>query len=225
MALAAEADAAVVVVGTTEEVESEGFDRDSLALPGRQDELVRRVAAVNPRTVVVVNAGAPVLLPWIDEVPAVLVAWFPGQEFGNALADVLLGEREPGGRLPMVWPAAEHDHLPSTRPVDGQLVYEESIHIGNCAYDRARTQPAFPFGHGLGYTTWEYLRRHSTPAPGPRRHRRGGGPGPQRRDPTRPRGRPGLRLPTRQHHRAAQPAGWPGSPPPSPAPARRSPST
>jgi beta-glucosidase len=163
VALAAEADAAVVVVGTTEEVESEGFDRDSLALPGRQDELVRRVAAVNPRTVVVVNAGAPVLLPWIDEVPAVLVAWFPGQEFGNALADVLLGEREPGGRLPMVWPAAEHDHLPSTRPVDGQLVYEESIHIGNCAYDRARTQPAFPFGHGLGYTTWEYLQVTAPP--------------------------------------------------------------
>jgi beta-glucosidase len=157
VALAAEADVAVVVVGTTEEVESEGFDRDSLALPGRQDELVRRVAAVNPRTVVVVNAGAPVLLPWIDEVPAVLVAWFPGQEFGNALADVLLGDREPGGRLPMVWPAAEHDHLPSTRPVDGSLVYEESIHIGNCAYDRAGTQPAFPFGHGLGYTTWDYL--------------------------------------------------------------------
>jgi beta-glucosidase len=157
VALAAEADAAVVVVGTTEEVESEGFDRDSLALPGHQDELVRRVAAVNPRTVVVVNAGAPVLLPWIDEVPAVLVAWFPGQEFGNALADVLLGDREPGGRLPMVWPAAEHGHLPSTRPVDGRLVYEESIHVGNCAYDRAGTRPAFPFGHGLGYTTWDYL--------------------------------------------------------------------
>jgi beta-glucosidase len=147
----------VVVVGTTEEVESEGFDRDSLALPGRQDELVRRVAAVNPRTVVVVNAGAPVLLPWIDEVPAVLVAWFGGQEFGNALADVLLGDREPGGRLPTVWPAAEHGHLPSTRPIGGQLVYQESIHIGNCAYDRAGTRPAFPFGHGLGYTTWEYL--------------------------------------------------------------------
>jgi beta-glucosidase len=157
VALAAEADAAVVVVGTTEEVESEGFDRDSLALPGRQDELVRRIAAVNPRTVVVVNAGAPVLLPWIDEVPAVLLAWFGGQEFGNALADVLLGDREPGGRLPTVWPAAEHGHLPSTRPVGGRLVYEESIHIGNCAYDRAGTQPAFPFGHGLGYTTWEYL--------------------------------------------------------------------
>jgi beta-glucosidase len=157
VALAAEADVAVVVVGTTEEVESEGFDRDSLALPGHQDELVRRVTAVNPRTVVVVNSGAPVLLPWADEAAALLVAWFPGQEFGNALADVLLGDREPGGRLPTVWPAAEHEHLPSTRPVDGRLVYEESIHVGNSAYDRAGIQPAFPFGHGLSYTTWEYL--------------------------------------------------------------------
>jgi beta-glucosidase len=157
VALAAAADAAVVVVGTTEEVESEGFDRTSLALPGRQDELVRRVAAVSPRTVVVVNSGAPVLLPWTDQVPAVLVAWFPGQEFGNALADVLVGDQEPAGRLPTVWPAAEHQHLPSTRPTDGRLVYAESVHVGNCAYDRARTQPAFCFGHGLGYTTWDYL--------------------------------------------------------------------
>jgi beta-glucosidase len=169
VALAAEADVAVVVVGTTEEVESEGFDRDSLALPGRQDELVRRVAAANPRTVVIVNAGAPVLLPWIDQVPAVLVAWFPGQEFGNALADVLLGDREPAGRLPTVWPAAEHGHLPSTRPVDGGLVYAESIHVGNCAYDRAGTQPAFPFGHGLGYTTWEYLEVTAPPQVDPDR--------------------------------------------------------
>jgi beta-glucosidase len=170
VALAAEAEVAVVVVGTTEEVESEGFDRDSLALPGRQDELVRRVAAANPRTVAVVNSGAPVLLPWADEVPAVLVAWFPGQEFGNALADVLLGDREPGGRLPTVWPAAEHDHLPSTRPVDGRLSYQESIHVGNSAYDRAQTQPAFCFGHGLGYTTWEYLDVTAPPQLDPNHH-------------------------------------------------------
>jgi beta-glucosidase len=155
--LAAEADVALVVVGTTEEVESEGFDRDSLALPGRQDELVRRVTAANPRTVVVVNAGAPVLLPWRGDVAAVLLAWFPGQEFGNALADVLLGDREPGGRLPTAWPAGEHEHIPSTRPVDGTLVYEESIHVGGRGYDRAAVEPAFHFGHGLGYTTWEYL--------------------------------------------------------------------
>ena len=98
VALAAGCDVAVVVVGTTAAVESEGFDRQSLALPGRQDELVRRVAAANPRTVVVVNSGAPVLLPWADEVAAVLLTWFGGQEFGHALADVLLGAAEPGGR-------------------------------------------------------------------------------------------------------------------------------
>ena len=76
---------------------------------------------------------------------------------------MLLGAAEPGGRLPTVWPAAEHEHIPSTRPVDGRLVYEESIHVGNCADDRAQTQPAFPFGHGLGYTTWEYLEVTAPP--------------------------------------------------------------
>jgi beta-glucosidase len=152
VALASDADVAVVVVGTTEEVESEGFDRTSLALPGRQDELVRRVAAANPRTVVVVNAGAPVLLPWADEVAAVLLAWFPGQEFGNALADVLLGLAEPGGRLPTTWPRTE-DGLPQTRPVDGVLKYGEGLAVG---YRGPGPEPRYPFGHGLGYTSWEY---------------------------------------------------------------------
>src|SRR4051794_5226063 len=151
-ALAREADVAIVVVGTTEEVESEGFDRSSLALPGRQDELVRRVAAANPRTVVVVNAGAPVLMPWLEEVPAVLLAWFPGQEGGNAIADVLLGAAEPGGRLPTTWPASE-DGLPSATPVDGVLEYAEGLKIGY----RGDVAPLLPFGHGLGYTPWEYL--------------------------------------------------------------------
>ena len=156
VALARDADVAVVVVGTTEEVESEGFDRTSLALPGRQDELVRRVAAANPRTVVVVNAGAPVLLPWADEVAAVLLAWFPGQEFGNALADVLLGDVEPGGRLPTTWPSTS-DGLPGTRPADGVLRYDEGLFVGYRWYDRAGREPRYRFGHGLGYTTWEYL--------------------------------------------------------------------
>jgi beta-glucosidase len=153
--LAAQSDVAVVVVGTTEEVESEGYDRDSLALPGRQDELVRAVVAANPRTVVVVNAGSPVLLPWADEVPAVLMTWFPGQEAGNALADVLLGVVEPGGRLPVSWPRTE-EHLPSTRPVDGVLTYDEGLFIGYRAYDRDGRDPHFAFGHGAGYTTWDY---------------------------------------------------------------------
>jgi beta-glucosidase len=153
---AAAADVAIVVVGTTEEVESEGFDRESLALPGRQDELVRRVVQANSRTVVVVNAGAPVLLPWADEVPAVLLTWFPGQEFGHALADVALGDAEPGGRLPTTWPASE-EQLPSTRPIDGVLGYDEGIFVGYRAYDRDGRTPLYPFGHGLGYTSWEYL--------------------------------------------------------------------
>jgi len=153
VALAAEADVAVVVVGTTEEVESEGFDRDSLALPGRQDELVARVAAANPRTIVVVNAGAPVLLPWAGDVAAVLLAWFPGQEFGHALADVLLGAAEPSGRLPTTWPASE-DGLPGVRPQDGTLTYAEDLAVG---YRDPRRPVLYPFGHGLGYTDWEYL--------------------------------------------------------------------
>ena len=154
--LAREADVAVVVVGTNEEVECEGVDRVSLALPGRQDELVRRVAAANPRTVVVVNAGAPVLLPWADDVAAILLAWFPGQEFGNALADVLLGAVEPGGRLPTSWPRTE-DGPPSTQPHDGVLSYDEGLFVGYRAYERDGREPLFAFGHGLGYTEWEYL--------------------------------------------------------------------
>ncbi|HEX4702688.1 MAG TPA: glycoside hydrolase family 3 C-terminal domain-containing protein [Pseudonocardiaceae bacterium] len=150
------ADVAVVVVGTTEAVESEGFDRHDLALPDGQDDLVRAIAAANPRTVVVVNSGGPVLLPWRNDVDALLLAWFGGQEMGAALADVLLGVREPGGRLPTTWPAAQSDAL-STTPTDGVLHYTEGLHIGYRAWLRANREPAFPFGHGIGYTTWEYL--------------------------------------------------------------------
>jgi beta-glucosidase len=156
--LAAGADAAIVVVGTSERAESEGVDRAALALADGQDELVRRVAAANPRTVVVVNAGAPVLLPWRDEVPAVLLSWFPGQEFGGALADVLLGHAEPGGRLPTTWPAEERDcPVLSVTPTDGVLDYGEGLHIGYRGWARrGAPAPAYPFGHGLGYTTWSY---------------------------------------------------------------------
>jgi beta-glucosidase len=154
-ALAASCDYAVVVVGTTAETESEGTDRSTLALPGRQDDLVRAVLAANPRTVVVVNSGSPVLMPWASDVPAVLLTWFAGQEYGNALADVLLGAREPGGRLPTTWPLSS-EGLPSVIPVDGVLSYDEGLFIGYRAYDRDGREPLFPFGHGLGYTTWSY---------------------------------------------------------------------
>ena len=156
--LARTSDVAVVVVGTSDAVESEGFDRTSLALPGRQDELVRAVAAANPRTVVVVNAGSPVELPWRDQVAAVLVVWFPGMEFGNALADVLTGAVEPGGRLPTTWPATMADApVLSTTPTEGRLEYTEELDIGSRAYVATGTEPAYWFGHGLGYTTWDVL--------------------------------------------------------------------
>ncbi len=155
--VAAECDVAVVVAGTTMEVESEGFDRTGLGLPGRQDELIRAVAAANPRTVVVVNAGSPVEMPWIDEVAAVLLVWFPGQEAGTALADVLFGDAEPGGRLPTTWPRRlEHCPVVNVTPVDGAVPYEEEEFIGYRAWLRSGTEPAFWFGHGLGYTTWSY---------------------------------------------------------------------
>ena len=155
---ASDADVAVVVVGTNADWETEGEDRTTMDLPGRQDELVRRVAAVNPNTVVVVNAGSPVAMPWLDDVAAVLHVWFPGEEFGNALADVLLGDAEPGGRLPITFPRRMED-TPAylSHPGQGGVArYDEHQFIGYRWYDARQIEPLFPFGHGLGYTTWQF---------------------------------------------------------------------
>lgn len=157
VAAAEAADLAVVVVGTNEEIESEGYDRTSLALPGTQDQLVKAVLAANPCTVVVVNAGAPVLLPWLDEVPCVVWAWLGGQEWPEALADVLTGVTEPSGRLPWTLPAHEDDvPVPDAVPVDGVIEYHEGVHVGYRSWLRLGRTPAAPFGHGLGWTTWEH---------------------------------------------------------------------
>ena len=163
VAAARTAEVALVVVGTNALVESEGWDRTTLTLPGRQDDLVRAVAAVNPRTVVLVNSGSPVLLPWRDEVAAVLVGWFGGQEFGRAVADVLTGRSEPGGRLPTTWGAREVDvPILDTHPKDGLVEYGEGVHIGYRAWLR---QPAIPpaywFGAGRGYTDLPLVRVHA----------------------------------------------------------------
>jgi len=156
--LAAAADVVVLCIGTTALDESEGYDRTTLSLQPDQDELVRRVAGVNPRIVVVISAGSPVLMPWRDDVAAVLLNWFPGQEGGNALADVLLGLVEPGGRMPTTWPVATEDApVIDTKPVDGILRYPEGLNIGYRAWLNTEVEPAFPFGHGLGYTKWTYL--------------------------------------------------------------------
>lgn len=156
-AAAAESEVAVVVVGTNSKVESEGYDRENLDLPGHQDDLVRAVAATGTPTIVVVNAGSPVVLPWAQDVAAIVQGYFGGQEFGHAIADVLTGAAEPGGRLPTTWPETLDD-VPVTRvsPDDGVLRYTEGLHIGYRAWLKAGTEPAFAFGHGLGYTTWSW---------------------------------------------------------------------
>jgi len=154
---ASESDVAVVVVGSAEGTESEGSDKTSMALPGRQDELVRRVAAANPNTIVVVNSGMPMLMPWADEVAAVMQVWFPGQAFGEALADTLLGVVEPSGRLPLTVPRHEADSpVLHARPEGGDLIYREGLLVGYRGYDRSGIEPHFAFGHGLGYTEWTY---------------------------------------------------------------------
>jgi beta-glucosidase len=154
--VAAESDAAIVVVGTDEFFETEGEDRPTLSLPGDQDALVAAVAAANSNTVVVLNAGSPVTMPWIDDVAAVVQLWFPGQELGGVLADVLSGDEEPGGRLPVTFPRDldETAAAPYYPPVDGRSVYGERQLIGYRWFDRTGVEPLFPFGHGLGYTTF-----------------------------------------------------------------------
>ena len=157
LAAAGQADAAVVVVGVAQGEESEGYDRTTLALPGRQDQLIEEVAAVCPRTIVVVNSGMPVLMPWAERVSAILQVWFPGQEFGHALADVLTGRQEPTGRLPVSMPRTEPlVPVGIAKPQDGTLDYAEGLNVGYRAYARTGIDPRYPFGHGLGYTEWEY---------------------------------------------------------------------
>ncbi|HXQ58842.1 MAG TPA: glycoside hydrolase family 3 C-terminal domain-containing protein, partial [Acidimicrobiales bacterium] len=153
---AGQADVAVVVVGTSNEWESEGFDRASLVLPVDQDDLVRRVAAVNRRTVVVVNTGAPVAMPWVDDVGAIVQVWFGGQEMARALADVLVGDEEPGGRLPVSFPQRIEDspafgYFPGER---NELRYGEGLFVGYRWYEARQLAVGFPFGHGLSYSTF-----------------------------------------------------------------------
>jgi beta-glucosidase len=153
---AASADAAIVVVGTTNDWETEGRDRDTMDLPGAQDELVARVVAANPNTVVVVNAGAPVTMPWAGDAGAVLQAWFGGQEMARALVDVLLGDEDPGGRLPTTLPLVL-EHNPSFGNFPGEndeVHYGEGVLVGYRWYDARRLPVRFPFGHGLSYTTF-----------------------------------------------------------------------
>jgi beta-glucosidase len=155
--LAAECDIALVVVGTTDDWESEGHDRDTLELPGRQVELIRAVAEANKKTIVLVNTGAPVDMSWAQDIPALMQIWFGGQEMGHAVVDVLLGEADPGGRLPTTIPERiEHTPAFGNFPGEhGQVRYGEGVFIGYRWYESRHLPVRFPFGHGLSYATFE----------------------------------------------------------------------
>jgi len=155
VAAAKASDVAVVFVG---DMEAEGMDRATLALPGFQDALVSAVAAANPRTVVVLNTGAPVLMPWLNQVAGVLEAWYPGQEDGNAIAATLFGDADPAGRLPVTFPKSLADtpaNTPAQYPgINKVATYSEGVFVGYRHYEASGIEPLFPFGYGLSYTTF-----------------------------------------------------------------------
>jgi beta-glucosidase len=156
IAAAKRAQIAIVMVG---DQDSEGRDQ-SLELPAAQTQLVEAVARANPKTVVVLKSGSAILMPWIDDVAAILEAWYPGEEDGRAVAAVLLGDTDPSGKLPITFPRSTEDTLasnPAQYPgVDGTVRYSEALEVGYRAYAAHRIPPLFPFGFGLSYTTFSF---------------------------------------------------------------------
>ena len=172
VAAARSASAAVVVV--SDDTETEASDRPDLRLPSAQDELISAVAAASPHTVVVIDAGAPVAMPWISQVAAVVDAWYPGESNGTALASVLYGRTDPSGHLPVTFPR-ELSQVPASTPaefpgVDGKVDYSEGISVGYRWYDARGIRPLFPFGYGLSYTTFRFSRLQVKPADARNRH-------------------------------------------------------
>jgi beta-glucosidase len=157
---------AVVVVGYSPKLEGEGFDRKSMDLPAGQDELIEAVAGANKNTIVVIAAGAPVTMTrWIAQVPAVVYAWYGGQEAGHAIGDVLFGAVNPSGKLPVTFPKALQDS-PAYGHYPGEnlhVEYAEGIYVGYRGFDKHDVEPLFPFGHGLSYTTFDYSQLKVSP--------------------------------------------------------------
>jgi beta-glucosidase len=127
-------------------------------LPGKQDALVEQVAAVNPRTIVMLNTGSPISMPWLKQVQAVVQAWYPGQECGNAIADVLFGDTNPSGKLPQTFPMRLEDNPAYLNypGENGKVYYGEGLFVGYRYYEKKKIAPLFPFGFGLSYTTFDY---------------------------------------------------------------------
>ena len=153
-----EADAVILIVGTNSDWETEGNDRSELALPADQDKLIESVIKENANTVVVINSGSPVSMPWINDSNAILQSWFGGQEYGNALADLIFGEINPSGKLPTTFPVQiedtpAFDYYPGK---NSQMNYEEKLLIGHRWYERKGKKPLFPFGFGLSFTKFSF---------------------------------------------------------------------
>jgi len=166
-AVAAAKSAATVVVVVSDDTETEAADRASLNLPSAQNELISAVAAANPHTVVVLDAGAPVVMPWLNQVASVADAWYPGESNGTALAAVLYGTVDPSGHLPVTFPT-DLSQVPASSPnefpgVNGQVDYSEGVDVGYRYYDADNETPLFPFGYGLSYTNFSYSHLHVTP--------------------------------------------------------------
>jgi len=166
-AVAAAKSASTAVVVVSDDTESEAADRASLNLPSAQNELISAVAAANPHTVVVVDAGAPVTMPWINQVSSVVDAWYPGESNGTALASVLFGQTNPSGHLPVTFPT-DLSQVPASTPSEfpgtgGEVQYSEGIDVGYRYYDANNETPLFPFGYGLSYTSFSYSHLNVTP--------------------------------------------------------------
>ena len=148
----------VLLVGTNSDWETEGNDRSDLNLPGDQNKLIETVLEINPNTIIVLNTGSPIRMPWIDKAKTVLQSWYPGQEFGNALVDVITGDANPSGKLPTSFPKNIEDTpaFSSYPGKDLQMNYEEELLVGYKWYERKNIKPLFPFGHGLSYTKFKY---------------------------------------------------------------------
>ena len=158
VAVASRCDTAVVFVGRSGEWDTEGSDLENIELPRNQNALITAVCAANPNTIVVLQTGGPVEMPWVAQAPAILQAWYPGQECGNAIADVLFGHADPAGRLPQTFPVRwsdnpSHSQDPEIYPGSaGTVRYGEGVFVGYRHYEKYGIKPLFPFGHGLSYT-------------------------------------------------------------------------
>ena len=156
--VASAADQVILIVGTNSDWETEGNDRSDFNLPVNQNHLIEEVLRVNPNTLVVLNTGSPVKMPWVDKAEAIMQTWFAGQEFGNALVDIITGEINPSGRLPTSFPKNIED-TPAFNSYPGkdlQMNYDEKLLVGYRWYDKKNIKTLFPFGHGLSYTNFEY---------------------------------------------------------------------